>query len=172
MLYICPTYITASQESNDNIVLVPATPTDMTNVFHLSNNKAVRANSFNSQPIKLAEHKAWFAQKLRDRNSLILIAKHGGQFVGQIRFDIKDNVATGGISLDPKFRGKGLASVILLQGINYLHSAKPQVKVIIAYIKPQNTPSIKLFEKNGFVFVKQTTINKQDAVEYQLNLES
>lgn len=151
-----------------NISIRPAKEEDLIPIYNLSNDNLVRKNSFKTEKIKLTDHKKWFIKKLKDKNALILVANHKIDFIGQIRFDMgKENVI--GVSITPEFRGKGLSSHLITKAIKYLKKSKPKFKNITAYIKINNTASIKAFEKAGFQLDKKLIVNKCPSLRYTYN---
>ncbi|UCG02608.1 MAG: GNAT family N-acetyltransferase [Candidatus Heimdallarchaeota archaeon] len=124
---------------------------DVTFLFELRNDPSVRESSFHVEPIGLTDHKKWFQEKLKAKNSLILIAEYGEQRVGQIRFDIGEmaNRAEVSIGVLPKFRQKGFGVKILKIGCK-LASKNLQISSINAFIKKENLISIRTFSKAGF----------------------
>jgi UDP-2,4-diacetamido-2,4,6-trideoxy-beta-L-altropyranose hydrolase len=129
-------------------------------LFHWANDFLVRKNSFNSSPILLDEHRAWFSQTLENPDRHIFIATNQYDCpVGQIRFDQHHNVSSTDflefyidLSVDPCFRGEGLSLLILENGIRSLQSTLGQVKLkLIADVLTHNLASLALFRKFGFL---------------------
>jgi len=154
-------------EKNDNkqepVEVSPVGKSDLMDIFELSNQHSVRAASFNQNKIKLESHKKWFAKKLKDKNVIFLKATIRGELAGQVRLEIENGEAVIGISASEKFRGRSVATELLLSAIDA--AKKRGLRAIIALIKPINSGSIGLFEKNGWVFVGQaeesgTSVNK------------
>jgi RimJ/RimL family protein N-acetyltransferase len=149
---------------SDLLSITHVTEEDMLEIFRLSNQKSIRAVSFNPKKIRLAEHKTWFRKKIRDKNTLMLKALIGGSLAGQVRLDITGQKALIGISTSEEFRGRGVARRLIA-------SAKEQarasgIKQIDAYIKPDNIASIALFTKSGFKFVTKTDQSGSPANKY------
>lgn len=151
-----------------NLIIRLANEGDLRAVFELANEESVRVNSFHSERIGLDNHKKWFTKKITDPNYLFLIAELDSHFAGQVRFEIKDDNAVVGISLLPTERGKGVATKLLKQGIDYLTEHHPNIKTVKAFIKPDNQASIKLFERVGFKFKDKVIENDSDALLYHL----
>ena len=147
------------------ITLRPANQKDIMQIFNLANDTLVRQYSFKTKIIKLTDHKKWFLEKLKDKNSLILIAEKDNQFVGQVRFDFGDENIIG-VSICPMFRGKGIGSKLIIEGIEFVQNIRPSIENIIAYIKIENTASIKSFEEAGFSFDNKLIIDNQQALRY------
>jgi RimJ/RimL family protein N-acetyltransferase len=132
-----------------------AQPADARLYFTWANDPDTRQQSFNSAPISLETHTAWFTRKLTDPNALLLVfSNEAGQSVGQVRFertpvaDMPDEIIIG-ISIDAKQRGKGLAAQLIQQGCAICRKRWDAV-AIHAYIKPENQASIRAFERAGF----------------------
>ncbi|GAB3960893.1 hypothetical protein GCM10028805_59260 [Spirosoma harenae] len=123
--------------------------------FDWTNDPATRQQSFNSAPISLETHTAWFTRKLTDPNALLLVfSDEANQPVGQVRFermpvaDMPDEIIIS-VSVDAKQRGKGLASQLIQQGCAICQKRWEAV-AIHAYIKPENQASINAFQRAGF----------------------
>lgn len=129
--------------------------TDAQLYFDWANDPDTRRQSFNSAPITLETHIAWFTRKLADGNTLMLVFQNEtGQAVGQVRFertpvaDMPDEVIIS-LSVDASQRGKGMAHQLIEQGCTICRSRWGEV-TIHAYIKPENGASVKAFERAGF----------------------
>ncbi len=155
------------------IVLRKAEMKDVHNIYELSNAPDVRQNSFSGEDIKLEHHKGWFADKLSDNNCLFLVAEADNEFLGQIRFDVDENRhdAVISISVAGKFRGLEISGIMLQKALNDFEMPNLGVKNIKAFIKEQNVPSIKFFEKAGFQFTRKLIIKDQQAVEYSYRID-
>ncbi|MVM30988.1 GNAT family N-acetyltransferase [Spirosoma sp. HMF4905] len=132
-----------------------AQPADARLYFDWANDPDTRQQSFNSAPISLETHTAWFTRKLVDPNALLLIfSNEVGQPVGQVRFertpiaDMPDEIIIG-ISVDSRQRGKGLASQLIQQACAICQKRWDAV-TIHAYIKSENQASVRAFQRAGF----------------------
>jgi RimJ/RimL family protein N-acetyltransferase len=129
-----------------------ATHEDSQLYFDWANDTDTRRQSFNSAPISLETHKAWFARKLADANALLLIFNNEAEEpVGQVRFERTIDEVIIGVSIDAHFRGQGLASELIKQGCTACRKQWGDI-TIHAYIKPDNQASVRSFEKAGFTF--------------------
>lgn len=134
-----------------------ATQKDLMLYFDWANDDLVRKQSFNSEPINIQMHAEWFNNRLKDENSYLFIFEKGvNEPIGQLRIEKEptNKKAIIGISIDKKFRGQGLASKILIEGIKHFLSVHKDC-LIEAYIKEDNQSSIKSFVKAGFLFEKE-----------------
>jgi RimJ/RimL family protein N-acetyltransferase len=129
---------------------------DLDLYFNWSNERLVRLNSFNSKSIEYQDHCKWFKSKLSDPDFEILIFQDILENnIGQVKFEKTDNLnATIGISIDPLFRGNKYACTSLKIAIKYFLNCNNNI-TINAFIKNENSSSIKSFENAGFVLNKK-----------------
>lgn len=152
----------------DGFYLRKAVTEDSKKVFELSNDPAVRKQSINKNQISWDEHSNWFQNKINDKNYLFFLAfDKEDNFIGQIRFQIKDNSATVSISITKEFRGKGLSKKIIKAGCTKLFN-EYSTKVIIAYILPDNQASINGFKSAGFTYSGEEIINNEKFLKFIL----
>ncbi len=136
---------------------------DLDFTYLLSNDFLIRENSYNKECIPYIAHKNWFTSKVNDVNAFYYIGEYNRQPVALLRIDIgEENVV--GIAVDKQFRGKKLA-VEFLQLISKKFYEKYHSK-ITAYIKTDNIPSIKSFEKADFIFDRNCVIKGEQSVRY------
>jgi UDP-2,4-diacetamido-2,4,6-trideoxy-beta-L-altropyranose hydrolase len=128
----------------------PATLSDVEILWHWRNDPDVRAVSLQTHPISLASHKEWFAAKLSDPESFILIGQVGAEDVGVVRYDVKDDEAHVSIQVAPAFAGAGIGSALILAGERYLVAHRPEVVSISADVLHGNVASLALFEAAGY----------------------
>ena len=159
-----------SELKEDKIQLREFTADEVKRVFELSNDKFTRENSYSSDEIVYEDHVQWFSEKLNDENFILFIAEYNNEFVGQVKFDIDGNEATIGISITPDFRGRKLGSVLINKGIGKFTQIKSQVKIINAFIKKDNIPSTKIFERTGFSYLEDTVIKGAPSYKYIFNV--
>ena len=127
-----------------------AQPADIQRYFEWANDPDTRRQSFNSTPISLETHTAWFTRKLSDPNALLLVFENeADEAVGQVRFERTANEIIIGLSIDVHHRSKGLASQLIEQACITCRERWGAV-TIHAYIKPDNQASARAFERAGF----------------------
>lgn len=153
----------------------PARPADAQLYFDWTNDPDTRRQSFNSNPISLETHAAWFARKLADPSALLLVFENeAGEAVGQVRFeripvaDLSDEIIIG-VSVDVKQRGKGLASQLIDQGCAVCRQQWGAV-AIHAHIKPDNQASVRSFERAGFTLSGESSKFGVPSLLYLKNL--
>jgi len=76
-----------------------------------------------------------------------------------------------GINMSPKFRGRRLGQIIVTKSIDYINSNFPTTKRIVAEMKPENTPSVRLFQSCGFKFVRAKKWNDLNMLVYHFDIE-
>lgn len=133
-----------------SVSLRRATQDDGKALWNWRNDKAARRSAFNSDRIEYADHIAWLAKKIADKNSIIFICEDGQDLIGEVRFDRTGNTAEVDVCVDRLFRGKGLGAEILIKGSKAAFEKLP-VDELVAYIKKDNEASLRAFEKAGFV---------------------
>ncbi len=136
-------------------------------VFEWENDPVTRANSFNSEPFQFNQHSIWFDSKLKDETAHYFVCKVGLKEVGLVRFDFDESKNTFiiGITVAPKYRGRKLAAPFLKKACNYFLSICNGQ--ITAYIKEENIASIKAFERAGFKFKSNETVQGVKSLRYE-----
>lgn len=143
-----------------------AESSDTENIFKLSNESEVRRNSIDKESISWESHREWFNNKITDTNyKYYVIYSKTGDFIGQVRFDIKGENAIINISICSEFRGLGLSSSIVNETSRLIFLERDEVKVLYAYIKPSNIASVKCFLKCGYLYVEDTQL---DSVKFEV----
>lgn len=123
---------------------------DIKNVFELSNDDTVRANSINSEKIIWENHIKWFEERINRQNEpFYIVESHEGDFIGQVRFD-NSNEPIISISIVPKYRGKHIASKIIR-----LCSKMSGYNKVFAYVKKENTASQKAFAGADYAYFSE-----------------
>jgi RimJ/RimL family protein N-acetyltransferase len=129
----------------DKLYLREVNLNDAEILFDWVNEKNVRTNSINQEPILWENHLEWLAKKLNNPDNKILILVSGDNLLGQIRIDMIEGFWNIDYSIDNKFRRKGLGKEIVKQLIDKFESY--QFK---ATVKKENIASIKVFTNLGF----------------------
>ena len=160
-------YLPPLDQNISQISLRTINKKDCKKIYYLFNDPEVRKNSLSSEKITFKNHKKWFLEKLDDQNYIFLIAESGDDFIGQIRFDVKNKTALTSISLHRQFRGKGLGKILLRLGLEYLKKNFPGIHLASGEIKSDNIAAIKNSEHAGFRFQKRK-ITETDDISYYL----
>ena len=126
---------------------------DCSTLWQWVNDPDVRKASFSSRLIGWNEHNDWFACKLRDEQCQWIIYEDEVTAVGTVRVDAVSPLE-GEISLTmaPEYRGQGLAPHLLKRAVCQIF-AGTALSRIRALIKPENTASVRAFERAGFICV-------------------
>ncbi len=147
-------------EKERALTLRKAKLSDLLVYYRWTNEKEVRKNSFNQDPIPLHQHTKWFRSKLQNKNTTLYFFKKDKTPLGQIRFDKENNTSEIGYSIDGKFRGKGYGDIILLKAINDYLKTHPGI-TIVGKVKNDNVASNKIFLKVGFKLQKRDSIKNR-----------
>lgn len=135
-------------------------------LWEWANDPNVRRNAFDQQPIDLDSHKNWFSEKQKSPDCYHYIAIDTCDIpVGQIRFDRTGDMAEVDISVDKKYRGRGLGQALLRQGIVQVFSDS-SCKAVHAYVKTVNGPSAGLFLHAGFTCIGKTAYKESEVYEF------
>ncbi len=128
------------------VIIRKADMRDIRNVFELSNDPTVRANSIHEEPILWENHEKWYSSAIDAHNTKFYVAETpDGAFVGQVRFCYDGSLWVVSISISAEFRGCGLANKILNKAME-LSGAR----CFEAKIKTHNMASEKLFIASGY----------------------
>lgn len=140
--------------------LKPAETANAKLLFEWANDKNVRQNAFNAEPIIWENHLKWFNKKLKDERSKVFLLYKGVKPLGQIRLDLINKYWEIDYSIDKEYRGQGLGKKII-QLISSKYSFEFPLK---AYVKQDNIASLRVFrqahfeeirEENQSVFIKK-----------------
>lgn len=124
--------------------------TDLDFLFYLANTPSVRAVSFHETPITREEHVRWFQEKLQQK-LLFFIVEYNQEPCGYIRFSGNMGWVDVSIAIYPEARGKKVAFIGLQRVCRRFFVQERAVLGIRALVKVTNQPSIKLFERAGFI---------------------
>ena len=129
---------------------------DIKDIFDWRNDKNTRLQSHNSKEIFWEDHKNWFKNSLKNKNIHMLVCEESidKSKIGIVRLDIQKDFSIISINLSPQKKGMGLGFVCLKNSILRFKKDFAHIKYLLAEIKIDNIPSIKSFEKVGFIFVK------------------
>ena len=123
-----------------------AKKSDARTLWEMRNCKAIREVSTNTARIPYENHLKWFAEAIKQNDTLLFIIKDN---VGSVRIDRIEDVGVVSIYLLPKAQGKGLGVKSLNLAVR-LAFEKWDIKKIKAFIREDNENSIKAFQKVGF----------------------
>jgi len=119
-------------------------------VWEWANDPDIRAVSFSTDPINWENHVHWFTENINDdAQSFYILLDSDNEPVGQVRFAKNGKEAVISVSIGQKFRGKGYGT----QGIRFTSEELfrvTEISSIRAYIKPENSKSVRAFTRAGF----------------------
>ncbi len=128
-----------------------ASKEDMDLLFAWANEPAVRRNSFSTAEIAYDEHKRWFADLLQRKDSRQYIYMYDNEPIGQARITVSGETAEIGYSICAEKRGMGHGKKLLQQLYKQVREDVPEVKKLIAKVKPDNIASQKAFRDAGYL---------------------
>jgi len=126
----------------------PADISDSEKLYSWVNDNLVRINSLNNNFVSIQEHQKWFQNYLDSPNSQIYILEFDDLSLGQVRFDLRDEMWHIDYSIDSRFRGLGLGQRIIDKGLKEM--AAHDLKKYVAYVREKNKTSQHIFESMGF----------------------
>ena len=126
-----------------------------------ANDPVTRKNSFNQSAIPYEDHEKWFERVMKDCSVKLFILIYDTIPAGQVRLNLKNKTAEISYSIAPEFRRRGFGCAIIELTANLVKEKIPEITTLIAKVKPDNEPSIKVFEKLGF---------KANHISYSLDL--
>ena len=143
---------------------------DSDSILHLANDVDVRKNALTSSKIEASEHSQWFKCKLEQIEDVpFFIVHYHQQLVGYVRFDKGNDKGTAivTIAVSPQWRDKKIGTAVLQKCCQMLpkHWA-----TVIAYVKPENFASQKMFVNAGFIFDGEKIIKHVMVLCYYMNL--
>jgi len=145
-----------------NFKIELANEKDVIDVFNLSNDELVRKMSIITDEIDFKTHEEWFYKAINDKNCDFFVIKDENDLIGQVRFEKKEAEIIVSISISKKYRGFNLSYIILQECMQ-----KSKFKNFVAYIKPENIASIKIFEKLNYQFDREIFINNIKLLKYK-----
>ncbi len=129
-----------------DIALRPATEHDARQVWEWRNAPEIRATAIDTAEIAWESHSAWFARRIADPTSVMLVAEEGGAGAGVVRFDLDGDAAAVSIFLAPGNAGRGMGRAILQAGERRVQTLHPEIRRFLADVRPENGASIALFK--------------------------
>jgi UDP-2,4-diacetamido-2,4,6-trideoxy-beta-L-altropyranose hydrolase len=132
-------------------------------IWEWANEPATRAASFSPEPIAWEQHRHWFTAKLNEPHCAFFVALDAEQQpIGQIRFDVAGAEAVISVGLAGRFHGLGYGPLVIRSGVRELFRTRP-VERVIAFIRTENTRSLRAFIKAGFTEQRSTDVRGQPA---------
>lgn len=145
-----------------NVSVRPATSGEARKIWEWRNDPNIRATASDSAQIPWKDHSAWFARRISDPQTVMLIGVAHGQEVGFVRYDLANDTATVSIFLVPGQAGRGMGRALLQTGEQWIIAHHPGVRRFHADVRPENGASIALFRAADYtpkLFSFERTLN-------------
>lgn len=134
------------------------TEKDVRLLFLWANEEEVRNNAINTHKIDWEDHINWFNKKLQSHDSYMFIGFLQDEPIGQIRFDRENDDYVVDYSIEKNYRGRGLGTDIVKEGIKVLREIIHEPFTVIAIVKEGNIASSKVFTR--LRFAKTSTVSE------------
>ena len=148
-----PTIVIDSEaNSAPKIDVQRATPNDSAEIWQWRNDEHTRAMFLNQKEVSWEQHCKWYELALIDPKTLLYVGFLGTiEKIGMCRFDLSSekDIAYVSININPTDRKRGMSQILLATSIDFFR--KENKVDLLAIIKKRNTPSIKCFERCGFI---------------------
>lgn len=143
--------ISDSKISGQGVDVRLAVAGDAELVWPWRNDESTRRYFFDSAPVSLEVHLAWWIRSLSDPQRVLLLGRLDEKEVGVIRFDFVDlRQAKVSIYLNPEMTGRGVGKSLLRAGQDWLLQKHPEIDNVIAEVMPNNIASLRAFLGAGF----------------------
>lgn len=143
---------------NKTITYREAKLEDARYVYDLNSDVVARKHSFSQGEFSFDHHLSWFQKEMNNKDhSFYIVLDNLEQKVGVVRIQLSGSFAVISINIDPATRGRGYG-LISIRTISR-QVTKNMSKPLLAYIKPSNYPSLRVFEKAGYQKTGETKIN-------------
>ncbi len=142
---------------------------DCDDILEWRNDELTRKMSFEGGIVDYASHKAWFDRALLNEQRILVIGFDGENKIGIVRYDNNGNNIEVSVNLNPKMRGKGLASKLLIQSEKFIPEHWKSSN-IVAEIKEDNIISKKTFERGGYFFARNDVSHECNVLVYEKQL--
>lgn len=140
---------------------------DCRQIWEWSNDPEVRKVSLSQDDIPWESHVKWFSARVNSPTCFFYVGSDHDTPVGQIRFDLTNTEATLSISLSRKARGHGYGPALIVRGSQQLFTDS-NATLIRAYVNPENTASLRAFEKAGYAPAETTLIQGKSLRQFVL----
>lgn len=141
-----------SSRSSPSLKARRATLADSARLYAWRTHPAVRVASLDQRAFPYAEHEAWYAAALADpARALLVLEDPAGAACACVRFDRIGDAARVSIFADPARIGGGLGAPALRAAEDWLIAHWPQVRQIVAEIRPENIRSQRAFARAGYL---------------------
>jgi RimJ/RimL family protein N-acetyltransferase len=143
-----------------------ATEHDVQTIFAWRNDPWIVELSARRTGVAWDQHVRWFNKVLHSGEHLLFVIEGENGGMGCVRLD-RQGVAAAVVTiylLQP-YVGRGFGVAALRQACQAAFQNWSQLQTVHAYIRPENTPSLKAFAKAGFVKGGQAALGPEEPVE-------
>lgn len=140
---------------NNQLIYRDATLTDLTSITAIYNSTvASRMVTADTEPVSVESKLPWFKSHNPQTRPLWMVELGNGEVIGWLSFQsfygrpAYQGTAEISIYIDEEHRGKGYGRSILKEAI--AKAPNLTISTILAFIFAHNTPSVALFQKEGF----------------------
>lgn len=151
---------------DQDFVVRPAQADDMEQVYRLANDRTVRDNSFSPKAIALADHVAWFGERISSPATAFYVMEFEGILAAVARFDAARGGAETDVAVHPAFRGRGLGARMLRECAAPA-AARLKVSSLRAVVFERNVASRRSFLRGGFREAGKQMLNGRDCAIYE-----
>lgn len=139
-----------------------AEPGDAEPLWRLANDPGVRSQAFNTDPIPLADHLAWYRKRLASPDTVIRVLDTGDMLAGQVRYDRVDaGLAEIDFAVAPERRGAGVGSRLLAE--TWREACEELgVRAVRGLVFAENGASAGAFLKAGFHEDERRTVEGRE----------
>ena len=137
--------------------LRPTRPEDMMMYFDWVNDPVVRKSAFQSEPIDLATHRAWFSQALADDYVRMWVLDVNGIAVGQVRLTFEEHASRPQRDFDRQvaFIDYSIASEQRRHGygrrmLALVECEVPKGTILVGQVRKENLASRRTFLSLGY----------------------
>jgi RimJ/RimL family protein N-acetyltransferase len=154
-------------DRKEELSIRAATVEDAELFWHWANDRSVREQSFNIEPINWESHLEWFNRRVASPTTRFYLLLEDDEPVGQIRYDraADEQSAEIGFSISKEHRGKGLGVEILRLTVRRALQDL-DCRKITALVIEGNEASRKAFLRAGFQLEGSTEIKGRQAESF------
>ncbi len=154
------------------VILRKAKENDIADIYKYLHRDFIKKYSSNSEKDEWIQHKRWYKFLINSETYLLYIVEdENGSFLGQVKFEIDEEIAVVSLYLIEDIRGRGIGKGVLEISLEELTFESNDVKDILAYILDENERSIRLFKSCGFDFIGQEEHQGLDHLVYRKSLK-
>lgn len=139
---------------------------DIDEIYKYIHSDYVKKYFQGEEEIQLEAHKKWYRFLINSSTHVLYtVSDEKNKFLGCVNFELEGEYAIINIYLVKNIREHGYSPKLIKISIEELLSERKEISMIFAYILEENIVSIKVFEKNGFLF---DTVEEYKGTEHKL----